>query len=176
MRRIATMMTAAAVVLFAAGMTAQGKPNFSGKWTMDPASAPQSGGGGGGGGRGMGGRGGGGWGQTFTLTQDATTLKVERMQGPATVTETFKLDGSDSKNTLPPMREGGAATDVVSKAMWDGDKIVITSSRTVNMNGTEMKIDSKRVISISGGDLQIDSTTTGMGDTPQTSTAKYKKG
>ena len=171
MRRVATMMTAAAVVLFAAGMTAQGKPNFSGKWTMDPASAPQGGGGGGrGGGRG------GGWGQTFTLTQDATTLKVERTQGTATVTETFKLDGSDSKNTLPPMREGGAPTDVVSKAMWDGDKIVITSSRTMNMQGTEMKIDTKRVISMAGADLQIDSTTTGMGDTPQTSTVKYKKG
>ena len=171
MRRVATMMTAAAVVLFAAGIAAQGKPNFSGKWTMDPASAPQ---GGGGGGRGM--RGGMGWGQTFTLTQDATTLKVERTQGPATVSETFKLDGSDSKNTMPPMREGGAPMEVVSKAMWDGDKIVITSSRTMNMQGTEMKIDTKRVISMSGADLQIDSTTTGMGDTPQTSTIKYKKG
>ena len=173
MRRIATMMTAAAVVLFAAGMTAQGKPNFSGKWMMDPASAPQ-GGGGGGGGRG-GGRGGGGWGQTFTLTQDATTLKVERAAGEATITETYKLDGSDSKNQMPG-RQGAPATEVTSKAMWDGDKIVITSSRTVNMNGTDMKIDTKRVISMSGADLQIDSTTTGMGDTPQTSTVKYKKG
>ena len=176
MRRTATMVTAAAaaVVLFAAGLQAQGKPNFTGKWTIDPASAPQGGGGGGGGGRGGRG-GGGGWGQTFTLTQDATTLKVERMQGEATVTETYKLDGSDSKNSMPG-RQGGAPTEVVSKAAWDGDKIVITSSRTVNMQGTEMKIDVKRVISMAGADLQIDTTTTGMGDTPMTATVKYKKG
>lgn len=171
MRRVATMLTAAAVVLFAAGMTAQSKANFSGKWTLDPASAPQGGGGGGrGGGRG------GGWGQTFTITQDATTLKVERTQGQTPVTETFKLDGSDSKNSLPPMREGGAATDVISKASWDGDKIVITSSRTMNFNGNEMKIDTKRVMSMAGADLQIESTTTGIGDAPQLATLKYKKG
>jgi len=75
MRRLTTL---AAVVAFicsmATGAFAQGKPDFSGKWTMDPASAPAPApapaappaGGGGGGGRGGGRGGGAGFGPEFT--------------------------------------------------------------------------------------------------------------
>src|SRR5215831_8594906 len=80
MRRIAIAAMAVAVVLFAAGLSAQGKPSFAGKWTQDaPAGGAAAGGGGGGGGRG-GGRGGGGGfcAPSCEITQDASTLTVTR--------------------------------------------------------------------------------------------------
>ena len=43
MRRIAIGLTAAAAVLLVASLSAQGKPNFAGKWTLQPdpnAGAP----------------------------------------------------------------------------------------------------------------------------------------
>src|SRR5687768_16725848 len=78
----------------AASVAAQAKPDFSGKWVMDPASAPAppAEAGGGGGGRG-GGRGGGGFGNEFTVAQNAKTLTITRMQGDQTVTTVYNLDG-----------------------------------------------------------------------------------
>ena len=57
-----------------AGLLAQDKPNFAGKWTLVPD--PNAAAAGGGGGRRGGGFGGGGLGQTFSATQDAKTLVV----------------------------------------------------------------------------------------------------
>src|SRR5688572_30906028 len=105
MRR--NFLIVAVVLMFgaAASLAAQAKPDFSGKWVMDPASAPAppagapAGGGGGGGGRGGGG-GGLGFGPEFTAKQDAKMLTVTRTQGDQTVTATYNLDGSESKNTV----------------------------------------------------------------------------
>ncbi len=66
----------------------------------------------------------GGGGGPMTITQDATMLKIERQMGGNDVTSTYKLDGSESKNTQ--MGRGGE-TEVVSKAMWTGNTIVITT-------------------------------------------------
>src|SRR6187402_1755799 len=106
MRRMSWLATATAAVLFAAGLSAQGKPDFSGKWTNTaPAAAPGGGapgggapGGGappgGGGGRGGGGRGGGGFcGQECTIMQDATSLTVTRTTQAGEQKATYKLDG-----------------------------------------------------------------------------------
>jgi hypothetical protein len=178
-------MMAVAVVLFAAGLSAQGKPSFTGKWTLqvDPNAAPA---GGGGGGRG-GGRGGGGWGAEFTATQDATTLKIERTVpagGTAPAPENYKLDGSESKNQMA-MGGGGrggagggggvppAPMEVVSKATWVGNTIQIVSSQSVGGN----TIETKRVLSIGAdGVLTIETTRPGQDGTPQTTKAMYKKG
>src|SRR5262245_45337425 len=132
MRR--NFLVVAVVLMFgaAASLAAQVKPDFSGKWTLDPASAPAppagapAGGGGGGGGRGgFGGGGGrGGFGNEFTIAQNAKTLTITRMQGDQTVTTVYNLDGSESKNTV---QGRGGATEQVSKAMWDGAKLVVTT-------------------------------------------------
>lgn len=182
MKRLASLTSVIAAAVFTVGLMAQGK-NFTGKWTQfdpDPAAAAAGGGGGGGrGGRGMmGGRG--GWGQTVTLTQDATSLKVERTQGQATVTETFKLDGTEGKNTLPAFREGGAPTEVTYTAKWDGDKLVINTKQSINMQGNAMTIESKREISLdASGNLVVTTTASGMmgggGQAPAPVTIKYKK-
>jgi hypothetical protein len=113
---------------------AQGKPNFSGKWTPEQAAA------------GGGGRGGGGG--AMTVTQDDKTLTVERTMGQGTMKSVYNLDGSESKNSMPG-RGGAEPTEVVSTAKWDGNKLVITTktaagetTQTWSMNGDKLQIDS----------------------------------
>jgi len=119
MRRVATILGTAAVVMLATSVFAQA-PNFAGKWTRDAektaAANPNAPTGGGG-------RGGGGMGD-ITITQDAKTLVISRMVQEAEVKTTYNLDGSPSKNQA--MGRGGQ-TEVTSTAKWDGAKLVITS-------------------------------------------------
>ena len=176
MRRVMTLVVAAAfVIVSAAGVFAQAKPDFSGKWALDPASAPAppagGGGGGGGGGRGGGGRGGGGagFGQEFTAKQDAGTLTISRDQGGNPVTATYKLDGSESKNTVTG-RNG--AQEQVSKTMWMGNKLMITT--TVNFGGNN--VEQSRTLSLDGGNLVVEQSQPGRdGGAPQTQKLVYKK-
>lgn len=174
MRRALTVMAAAAfVVSMATWVSAQARPDFSGKWMMDPASAPAApaGGGGGGGGRG-GGRGGGGagFGQEFTAKQDATTLTITRQQGGQDVTAAYKLDGSESKNTV---NGRGGAQEQVSTAKWDGSKLVITTKLDFGGNTVEQK----RTLSMEGGKLVVEQTQPGRGGgEPTTTKVEYNKG
>ncbi|HUL75446.1 MAG TPA: hypothetical protein VLT86_20200 [Vicinamibacterales bacterium] len=169
MRRLGMAVAALTVVVFASGLSAQGKPNFAGKWTLqaDP-NAAAAGGGGGQRGRGMGG-GAGFCGQECTITQDASTLKIDRMMGQNAVSTTYKLDGSESKNT---MQMGRGPVEIVSKAAWEGDKLVISTTR--DMNGTAMT--TKTTVSMEGGNMVVE-TSGGMGGGQGMSTKQtYKKG
>ena len=161
MRRISALLSVAAVVLGTAGVYAQAKPDFSGKWVRE-APAGGAAAGGGGGGRG----GGGGFGMENTIAQNAKTLTVEYTQGQNPVKLVFNLDGSPSTNKM--MGRGGEATDQVSKATWDGAKINIT---TTTPNG-----EVKRVISMEGANMVIETTAPGReGGAPTTTKAVYKK-
>jgi hypothetical protein len=138
MKLARTGIIAAAVLAVATVAWAQ-KADFSGTWTLDPASAPA---GGGGGGRG------GGLGQGGTVKQTADTLTIERDMGGNKVTTTYKLDGSESKNQM--MGRGGETMEMVSTAKWDGPKLVIT---TKTPNG-----ESTQVWSVDGSTLTIETT------------------
>jgi hypothetical protein len=168
MRR--NFVVVAVVLMFgaAASLAAQAKPDFSGKWVMDPASAPAAPAGGGGGGRGGGGRG--GFGNEFTIAQNAKTLTLTRMQGDQTVTTVYNLDGSESKNTV---QGRGGAQEQVSKAMWDGNKLVVTTQIDAGGN----TIEQKRVFAMEGGNLTIETTQPGRDGGPGTpAKLVYKKG
>jgi hypothetical protein len=174
MRRLIVLTAAAFVLSTATGLFAQAKPDFSGSWTLDPASAPApaADAGGGGGGRGGGGRGGGGagFGQAFTAKQDANSLTISRMQGDQTVTATYKLDGSESKNTVAGR---GGQQEQVSKAMWMGNKLMITT--TLNFGGNN--VEQTRTLSMEGANLVIEQSQPGRdGGAPQTQKLVYKKG
>ena len=131
MRRVATFLGTAAIVMMATSVFAQ-TPNFAGKWTRDAekttAANPNMGGGGG--------RGGGMGGGDITITQDAKTLVISRVAGENTMTTTYNLDGTPSKNMA--MGRGGQ-TEITSTAKWDGAKLVVTSdnaqSITFSMDG-----------------------------------------
>ena len=87
--------TAAAIILTAVSLGAQAKPDFSGKWVMNPppAAAPA--------GNAGGARGGGaagfqpGFGPEFTVKQDAKALVITR--GGQAGTLTYNLDGTESR-------------------------------------------------------------------------------
>lgn len=171
MRRKLVTTAVAVIVAAAASVLAQAKPDFSGKWVMDPASAPAAPGGGGGGGRGGGGGGGGvGFGPEFTAKQDAKVLTVTRVQGDQTVTATYNLDGSESKNMVAGR---GGQQEQVSKATWDGATLSIIT--TLNFGGNT--VEQKRVLAIEGGNLTIEQTNPGrQGGAPTTTKVVYKKG
>jgi hypothetical protein len=164
MRRVAAVLSTAAMLVFAAGVFAQGKPNFSGTWTVDAektAAANPNMGGGGGGGRGGGGRGGGGG--AMTIAQDAT-----RTTQAGETTMTYKLDGSDSKNTVAG-RGGAEPTEQIAKAKWVGSTI---SVETQGQNG-----NTTAVYSMEGDWMVIATTRPGrQGGDPTTTKQYYKKG
>jgi hypothetical protein len=142
--KLARVGIIAAAVLAVATVAWAQKADFSGTWTLDPASAPAAGAGGGGG-RG-GGRG--GLGPGATVKQSGDTLTIEQTMGDNKVTRTYKLDGTESKNQQ--MGRGGEMMEVVSTAKWDGPKLVIT---TKTANG-----ESTQVWQVEGSTLTIETT------------------
>jgi hypothetical protein len=117
------------------------KPDFSGTWTLDQEASGMAGGGGGGGR-------GGGLGQGATVKQTADTLTVERTFGDNKITSTYKLDGSESKNTM--MGRGGQQMEAVSTAKWDGSKLTISTKMGEN--------ESTQVWSVAGNVLTVETT------------------
>ncbi len=161
MRRITTLVTVAALTVFAASVAAQA--NFAGKWVLDPASVPAAPEGGGrGGGRG------GMLGQELTITQDASTITLEYMGGgqtPAPVKLVYKLDGTESKNTVV-MR--GGPTEQVAKAALSGQSLVITTTTAMG--------EQKRTLSLQGGNLVVETANPGRDGGPgMTTKVVYKK-
>ena len=165
MRRSA-LMGFSAVAFVASSAFAQAKTNFAGTWNMvmDPAAQQ---GGAPGGGRGRGGMG--GLGMTFTVTQDDKVLSIVRTMGENTMTTTYNLDGSDSKNMVRG-REG--QVEQISKAKWEGANLVVT--RTQQMG--EQSIEIKQTFSVGAdGVLTIETTRPGQDGTPVSTKVQYKK-
>jgi hypothetical protein len=108
----------AAAILTVATVAWAQKPDFSGTWTLDPASASAAGSGGGGGGGGALGNG------PATVKQTADALTIEHTMGD---TLTYKRDGTESRNTL--MGPGGQSADSVSTSKWVGSKLRIVTKQ-----------------------------------------------
>jgi hypothetical protein len=162
-------MGLAAVAFVASNAFAQAT-SFAGTWNqvVDPAQQQAAGGGGGGGGRG--GRGGGaGFGPTFSIAQDAATLTITQTRGENTITSVYKLDGSESKNT---MQGRGGPQESISIAKWEGANLVITTKQTMGENTIEIK----RTLSLAAdGTLTVELTRQGQDGNPMTSKVTYKK-
>jgi hypothetical protein len=132
MKRARVGIIAAAVFAVASVAFAQAKPDFSGTWTLDTSAAPAPGAGGGGGR-------GGGMGGPMVVKQTADTLTIERTRGENKITTTYKLDGTESTNTMAG-REG-ATTEVKSIAKWDGAKLTIATKRGDNETTETWSLD-----------------------------------
>ena len=192
MRRVANVLSVAVVVLFAVSVTAQTRPDFSGRWTSEPEPTAPGGGGqagtarGGGGQRGGGGGGGSGdmgsgWGSNITITQNASRLTVEYafftrgdMQPPLKFV--YALDGSETKNSVMM----GRGTQVQkSKTAWDGDKLVIRTVHTfANLEtGQPMTSEVKQTLSIEPPTSMIVETKRSgvLGGPPSTTRTVFRK-
>ena len=156
--KLARVGLMAATILAVATIAWAQKPDFSGTWTLDPASAPAGGGGGRGGGGGALGNG------PATVKQTADALTVQRTSGGSQVTLTYKLDGSDSRNVMTG--PGGVEIDSMSNVKWDGPKLTIVTK--MEMAGQVMT--STQVWTLAGSTLTVD-TTSPRG----TQTRVYKK-
>jgi hypothetical protein len=145
--KVARVGVIAAAILAVATLAWAQKPDFSGTWTLDPEASGMAAGGGGGG---RGGRG--GLGQGATVKQTADALTIERTMGGNTVTTTYKLDGSESKNTM--MGRGGQQMESTSVAKWDGNKLVISTK--MDMGGQMM--ESSQTWTVDGSRLTVETT------------------
>ena len=115
---------AIAVVTLALGAVraaAQTRPDLSGTWNLvEPAESPVCG-------------------RSFTITQDAATLRLESTtkSGQAQV---YNFDGSDTTRNLPPATapdpgRGWIAKMIqsVARAGWNGDRLVAVRHDTMKM-------------------------------------------
>ena len=159
------MVIAAASALGAAG---QQKPDFSGRWTADPAPA-----------RGAADMGS-GWGSPITITQDAAKLTVEYvffargdMQPPLRFI--YALDGSETKNTV---MMGRGMQIQASKATWGDGKLVIRTIHTFAdpASNKPMTTEVTQTLSIDAGTLIVETIRPGvMGGPPSTTRSVYRK-
>jgi hypothetical protein len=152
--KLARVGVIAAAVLAVATLAWAQKTDFSGTWTLDAEASGAPAGGAPGGGGGGGGRGGGrgGLGQGGMVKQTATELTVERQMGENKVTATYKLDGTESKNSM--MGRGGAAVEAVSVAKWEGPALVIVTKSDMG-NGPQ---ESTQKWTLAGNVLTIETT------------------
>jgi hypothetical protein len=129
----------AAAILAVASVAYAQKPDFSGTWTPDPTANAAGGaaaGGGGGGGRGFGAG-------PMTVKQTADTLTIERQTPNGAMTQSYKLDGSESEIQMGQMT-------AKASAKWDGSKLVITTKSERGEN--------TQTWSLEGGTLTIERT------------------
>jgi protein TonB len=121
-------------------ITAQPRPNFSGTWVFDRTKsmqpgpdgrivlAPMLG-------------------DEFDAHQDAKALTLTIRTGALTVNAVYALDGSESRNVSPGTR-GEPDITVLSRASWDGNRLVILTTSTSTEKGQEVTVETKRVISL----------------------------
>src|SRR5688572_14662557 len=152
--KMARVGVLAAAVLAVATLAWAQKSDFSGTWTLDADASAAAGGapaGGGGGGRG-GGRGGILGMGPAVVKQTATDITIESTMGDNKVTRTYKLDGTESKNSV--MGRGGNMVESVSTAKWDGPKLTIVSKQMMN----DQPVETTEVWTVSGSTLTVEST------------------
>jgi len=175
MKRLANIVSTAAAILLAVSVTAQTRPDFSGRWTSgsETAATGRSGE--------RAGDMGSGWGANITITQTAERLTVEYaffargdMQPPLRFV--FALDGSETKNSI--MMGRGIQTQT-SKTAWDGDRLVITTTHSFEnpADGQPMKIEVKQTLSLgSPTSMMVETTRSGvLGGPPSVTKTVYKK-
>lgn len=157
MKRFSAILGAAVVAASAVTASAQTRPNFAGRWTVDPPPTPPAridSGDNDEGGRGRGGRAGGGaWGgpnRTITITQDASRLTVAYPQGPNNVTAIYDLTGAATKNAVPGTF---GPVEQTSRAAWQADTLVITTgeqTRSVWIQNEKLVVETRTSGAVAG--------------------------
>ena len=156
MKRMHAVMIFAVAILLSAASAAQ-TPNFTGKWALVPDPAVQGGFG--------------GLGQSAVIKQDAATVTITRTTQMGELTTIYKLDGSESKNTL---NFQGNAIDQISTTKWEGGTLHVNTS--INFDGNTANVTMAMSLDPSGN-LVVVSTRPDFqgGGSPVTTKVTYKK-
>jgi hypothetical protein len=131
------------VLLTAALLSAQGKVNFSGTWILDKSKSDVS--------------------QFMGVSEDAEraqntgmTMVVEQQGTSLRVTRTLKTQGGERKEIHTYKTDGGETTNtgfrgetIVARAFWEGDKLVVVSTRTMRVLLKDVSAESRGVWSLS---------------------------
>jgi hypothetical protein len=143
------------VLLFTTLASAQGKPNFAGKWALpDPNAA-----------------GGGMTPTSMTVTQDEKTITLLTVGQMGEIKTVFNLDGTQAKS---PLEVQGMSIDRVTKSAWDGNKLVLTT--VADFQG--QSFETKQVWTLNAdGTLTVEATRPDIqgGGAPITTKLVYKK-
>ena len=158
MKRAQRLITVLTTILLSTVIAPQAQaPDFSGRWTLVPDPAAQGPGG--------------GLGQSALIKQDASAITIARTTQMGEVTTTYKLDGSESKNTL---NFQGNAIEQVSRTKWEGGTLHVAT--TMNFDGNAVNVTMAMSLDPSGS-LVVVSTRPDFqgGGSPVTTRASYKK-
>ena len=178
MKHLTKMLSMVTVILIALSVTAQTRPDFSGRWTSEPApKAPAASGSGQERASDMGS----GWGSNITIAQEASRLTVTYeffvrgdMQPPLQFV--YALDGTESKNSVMLGRGIQVQT---SKTAWEGDKLVIITTHSFEnpANGQPMRSEVKQTLTLaSPTSLIVETTRSGvLGGPAMTTRTSYRK-
>lgn len=158
MKRVVSAAVVLTMVLAAVSSIAQSRPSFAGKWTYVPGpnAAPAS--------RGR-------LGQDFTVSQDDKTLTTtsDNPERPD-LNAVYNLDGTETRSSIT---FDGRSIERVSKARWDGSKLVIASTTTV---GGSNPYDATQTWSLDASGNLIIEMSSNMGGTAITAKTTFKKG
>ncbi len=130
--QVTTEVPVPAATSLSTGEATRERPDFTGKWTRTTA-------------RGESGSAESGWGSAFFIVQHSNRIVVERaffsppdLQPPLKFT--YFLDGSESRNSV---LMGRGMQEQVSKATWEGDKLVITTTHISPGSDEDQRVTSK---------------------------------
>jgi len=152
MKSVLWLSIAVALVAVPVSAAAQAHQNYSGNWALSQAKSTQ-------------GAAGNGatisFGSELIVTQSPTELKVESRFPRVEQTQivVFKFDGSE---VTTPLSEGVVEK---AKAVWEGDKVVITARRVVSTQFGDFVSETKETWSRMGNVLTIQKTLTSDGVT-----------
>ena len=97
-------------------------------------------------------------GEEFTAIQTATSLTLRILNNGQLVVAVYDLTGRSSENVSP------GDIVVTSRAKWDGDRLLISSTSTSDDRGKPVTVETTRTLSLdSAGDLIIERTGTPKG-------------
>ena len=157
MRRFLSVLVACVVV--ASPLSAQARPDFSGKWSLDPKSVPA----------GMPA----GTNVIVTVKQDEKTLNVDMVastpMGEQKRATSVNLDGSPTKNTIPTP---AGTIELTSTATWEGPVLNVTTSGDVQ--GYAVQQTDKWSLSADKKSLDLE-TTMNMAGQKQTTKLSFVK-
>lgn len=175
MARLKWMLAGTLVASFVCGASAQGRPDFSGQWTIDAGAVPAET-------TPAVGSMGSGWGSAITIEQGANQLTVEYaffvrgdLQPPLKFT--YALDGSETLNTV---QMGRGMQTQKSTTTWQGESLVITTVHPFSdpASGQAMTVDVRQRLTVElPASLIVETTRSGvLGGAASTVRTLYRKG